>query len=318
MLQFILLFIVLTPGILFTIPLYAKKGFGTKILTAILHGLVFVTAANFFILEGMNGEGFQGDARCGNLGRPSANGDLRIYTREECESLDFGDWQESGECYKGKGGEGGSYSYDCRYLNFPKANCERGSGGMHGEQSTSCTKCPPGRYSYEIVHNKTGYRVSHLCTTCPGNSITSEWGKAQCTPCGTNETANSSKTLCVLNLPTKCEWGSGGMEGDRSTSCTKCPRGRYSSEIVHNKPRYRVSHLCASCHDDSITPLEGQAVCNPCGPNEKANSSKTRCFSCPSNNIYQLAGEGTCRSCPGSSVPNSSRTACVPNFGTRR
>ena len=51
-------------------------------------------------------------AECGYLGR--ANGDLRNYTKDECESKLGGNWHENGECTK-KGG--GSWSWDCRYLN---------------------------------------------------------------------------------------------------------------------------------------------------------------------------------------------------------
>jgi hypothetical protein len=51
---------------------------------------------------------------CGNLGKRSADGNIRIYTRDECEGTLNGIWHANGECTKG---EGGSYSYDCRYLN---------------------------------------------------------------------------------------------------------------------------------------------------------------------------------------------------------
>ena len=51
---------------------------------------------------------------CGTLGKPSADGKIRIYTRDECEGTLKGVWHEGGECTKGVDG---SYSYDCRYLN---------------------------------------------------------------------------------------------------------------------------------------------------------------------------------------------------------
>jgi hypothetical protein len=47
---------------------------------------------------------------CGDLGKPSADGSMQIYTREECDKLD-GVFHGNGECGK-KGG--GSYSWDCR------------------------------------------------------------------------------------------------------------------------------------------------------------------------------------------------------------
>ena len=244
--QFILLFIVLTPGILFTIPLYAKKGFGTKILTAILHGLVFVTAANFFMLEGMNGEGFQGNRSCGNWGTPSANRDIRIYTRYECETALDGIWNQSGECTKK---EGGSYSYDCRYLNLPVANCASGTGGVEGERSTSCTVCPPGKYSVALGRNKPSYRVTNLCTTCQGNNITSVEGQSRCTPCGTNERSNNNRTQCF-----------------------SCPSDHYFSMVEGG--------TCVKCTGNNVV-NGSRSGCVACSSGKKPNDAGTACISIP-------------------------------------
>jgi hypothetical protein len=45
-----------------------------------------------------------------NLGRPSADGKITLYTKEECSLLN-GNWHSNGECLKK---EGGSYSWDNR------------------------------------------------------------------------------------------------------------------------------------------------------------------------------------------------------------
>lgn len=56
-------------------------------------------------------------AFCGNLGKRSADGRVRVYTREQCEGPLGGVWHGNGECTKK---EGGSWSWDCRGLNdFP-------------------------------------------------------------------------------------------------------------------------------------------------------------------------------------------------------
>jgi len=44
------------------------------------------------------------------LGKPSEDGKITLYTKEECQILD-GNWYENGECLKK---EGGSYSWDNR------------------------------------------------------------------------------------------------------------------------------------------------------------------------------------------------------------
>jgi hypothetical protein len=50
---------------------------------------------------------------CGNYGNPSSDGNTRLYTQAECDSLG-GDFNANGECMKKTGG---SFSWDCRNLN---------------------------------------------------------------------------------------------------------------------------------------------------------------------------------------------------------
>jgi hypothetical protein len=50
---------------------------------------------------------------CDYSGYPSANGELRLFSEEECQSKG-GLWHANGECSKAGGG---SYSYDCRGMN---------------------------------------------------------------------------------------------------------------------------------------------------------------------------------------------------------
>ena len=52
-------------------------------------------------------------AACGNFGRASSDGNIRLYTRAECDSLN-GNFSANGECTKKTGG---SFSWDCRELN---------------------------------------------------------------------------------------------------------------------------------------------------------------------------------------------------------
>ena len=52
-------------------------------------------------------------ADCGWSGRPSEDGEIRLYTRAECESKD-GIYHANGECTRATGG---SFSYDCRKVN---------------------------------------------------------------------------------------------------------------------------------------------------------------------------------------------------------
>jgi len=55
---------------------------------------------------------------CGILGYPSSDNYLRLYSKEECATIDpAADFAANGECLKPNGG---SYSYDCRTLNGAK------------------------------------------------------------------------------------------------------------------------------------------------------------------------------------------------------
>ena len=53
---------------------------------------------------------------CKQFGYASDDGNIRLYKKEECDSL-TGNWYGNGECLKRKGG---SFSWDCRSLNIPK------------------------------------------------------------------------------------------------------------------------------------------------------------------------------------------------------
>lgn len=51
---------------------------------------------------------------CDYSGFPSADGNIRLFTKDECEKGKHGIWHANGECTKP---EGGSFSWDCRATN---------------------------------------------------------------------------------------------------------------------------------------------------------------------------------------------------------
>ena len=72
---------------------------------------------------------------CGRYGRPSADNSIRLYNDSECSALG-GNFQRNGECLKQ---QGGSYSWDCRTLNLPRA--------ARTAAATTCTPDSRGRLS---------------------------------------------------------------------------------------------------------------------------------------------------------------------------
>ena len=101
------------------------------------------------------------------LGRPSSDGGIRLYTQQECNSLN-GNWHQNGECTKKSGG---SYSDQCKVLNslssssecaptgvnlgrpgnglrlYTQDECNLMNGNWH--QNGECTKKSGGSYSYD-------------------------------------------------------------------------------------------------------------------------------------------------------------------------
>jgi hypothetical protein len=187
---------------LFTIPPYGKKfvkGVSGKVVTAVLHGLVFVAAARFFMLCK---EGFQGTTLtsllgggnvCRNYGTPSADGNIRIYTQNECEGKLNGEWSQNGECAKR---EGGTYSWDCRHLNsatnemicgnygrpsadgtiriYTQNECEEELNGVWSENG-ECAKRGGNTYSWDCRHlnsqsNFITSALSAVATTTSGTT----------------------------------------------------------------------------------------------------------------------------------------------------
>jgi len=56
---------------------------------------------------------------CYDYGKPSVDNNIRLYTQEECTKNLNGNFYSNGECIKK---EGGSYSWDCRYLNASESS----------------------------------------------------------------------------------------------------------------------------------------------------------------------------------------------------
>ena len=124
-------------------------------------------------LNKINGLGrpYIGPFQCKDLGNPSSDGNMRIYSQSECDKLD-GNYHGNGECTKK---EGGSWSWDCRELNnikelttfkgppqckdlgrpspngqirvYEQTDCDKLNGNWHA--NGECTKKSGGSYSAE-------------------------------------------------------------------------------------------------------------------------------------------------------------------------
>jgi hypothetical protein len=66
-----------------------------------------------FAPNNLDGAEVDTSAPCLGVGKPSADNNIRVYTKQECDKLN-GNWYNNGECVMQTGG---SYSWNCRYLN---------------------------------------------------------------------------------------------------------------------------------------------------------------------------------------------------------
>ena len=100
----------------FLATIKAQQSSSYPVMTPIMRDVGDITKYSARLILGRNAWANSGSAQasCQNLGTPSTDGRLRIYTRQECEGSLKGIWHASGECTKSGGG---SWSWDCKSLN---------------------------------------------------------------------------------------------------------------------------------------------------------------------------------------------------------
>jgi len=210
-LYLIVLFIVLTPGLLFTIPPLGKKLFGGlsgKVVTAFLHGLLFAALARFFVLYNEGFEWWTNTTSC-PAGQGATYGPLGW--RQHCEQCPT----HTQRIYSGGHT---TVSHICadkctpgRTLNYGYNACENcpiGATSAGGDDA--CTPCRPGTISvmgHPLCKRcpagtwaPTPQNVGSLpyeCRACPDGHISTSAGSQSCTPCAANTTHNADRTKCV-------------------------------------------------------------------------------------------------------------------------
>jgi hypothetical protein len=86
---------------------------------------------------------------CSNLGVPSPDYSIRLYTQDECNTLG-GNFYANGECIK-KGG--GSWSWDCRTLNGPAPTAATGGSISVPHTTEGFTTCTDGSLSSSCIRS---------------------------------------------------------------------------------------------------------------------------------------------------------------------
>lgn len=162
-------------------------------------------------------------------------------------------------------------------------------------QQTSCSPCDEGKYSPTSGNNQcldcpvgrfTNMTASTTCQVCSIGSFASSSMSTVCDPCpqGT-ATSASGQSICV-----DCPAGSfSGATG--AQQCTQCPKGSSTDGDTR-------STGCTLCTPGYFTSLAGQAECEECPVGKYSNSSgSTFCFSCDVGMYNDLTGKTICNPC---------------------
>jgi len=95
--------------------------FSKRVSNDMVFGIIgiLIIVVSLYLLQYTRTEGFADSPKeCQNLGRPSGDRRIRVYTKGECDVLG-GNYNPSGECLRKTGG---SFSWDCRALNMQPQN----------------------------------------------------------------------------------------------------------------------------------------------------------------------------------------------------
>ena len=209
--KWVLLFVLLTPGILFTIPPFGKKFVGGgKIATALLHSVLFAVLARFFMLCT---EGFQEAQEAQEYHAPCSPGQYSPDgTPASCVTCPAGKYSENGDecvyCPNGKTpnelrtacvvdtaapavtpNQCGAGQYFISAGLFTSARCAAcPSGNKCAGGNVAPVKCQSGTYSNG---------GASVCSSCPNGKYNIQPGSTSCMSCASPRTVNAARTTCT-------------------------------------------------------------------------------------------------------------------------
>lgn len=265
--QWILLFIVLTPGVLFTIPPYGKKfvkGVSGTVVTAILHGVVFAAAAWFFMLCKEGFEGFQNLQGLLGLSSTCPTTQYTVPTCTPCPAGSSCNGETKTPCpSKEVAALGAGVCTPCfaeKVPNSDKSACiSCSSGQVPNSDKTACIPqviCGAGEGGTGgVVGSMSGW--SSTCNTCPAGTISVTLGQnspvyktsftnKRCIPAPTSGGGAGSSSIV-------CQPGTGGIRSGQvgsytwGTTCETCPAGTFSVNWTSSTQPSVTSKRCLLC-----------------------------------------------------------------------
>ena len=159
---------------------------------------------------------------------------------------------------------------------IPTVNCEEAG---HSFDGTTCSTCPPGRYSDIIINSL------RICIVCSPGFYAPVSGNKNCSECLPGKLSSSDRTLCSDCSP--------GEYTFNKLSCQKCPRGTYAPQALSGE--------CLNCTAGFFASAAlGAASCTACGVGTASNLGERavhNCSACPAGKAQGASGQTSCNDC---------------------
>jgi Tyrosine-protein kinase ephrin type A/B receptor-like len=156
-----------------------------------------------------------------------------------------------------------------------------------------CVACSAGTFNYNE-----GQDTSTQCMECQPGDFSLK-GAALCAPCqggSYSELPKSTKcTICPV----------GEYSTTQSAKCTKCPCGKYAP--------YQGMEACIDCAKGSFAADIGSSKCTKCTAGKyQAGVGKCDCSTCCAANQYSPPGSDKCYPCENDDVSEECSAKCTP------
>jgi len=147
------------------------------------------------------------------------------------------------------------------------SNCTPGFSDEDSNPSTTCTACPPGRYTYT-------FGAFGACPFCAvGTTDADSTPNTACTPCNPGYISPPN----FVGPCTPCPAGTSNINGVPASGCSPCPVG---SHVPQGSSGSCALYTCAN------------------GTTDFDSNSSTPCIPCPSGSYTNSSSTGACPVCP--------------------
>jgi len=156
----------------------------------------------------------------------------------------------------------------------------------------TCTPCPSGYENIRDVNHWIGSTSSPPDTT-----------STTCQPCPKDHYTEARGGPCV-----SCPNGKGRKAGDMTGTCSDCPKGKFSDDIILTTDAFTWAWddwhktIREITWDDSPQDYDDDPMCSFCPSGKTHEVGKSTCVNCPTGKISSFKSKGLCETCDSLSV----------------